>query len=283
MPHFRCCGGYMKVEFGFQSNCSELVAHIGILDREEIIEALKVISDMTGRTWCTDFYWRVEKEDGPSMDSFDIPIPNERLSYVITDFKSVSEAPKRSPLIDYEKLISISKESLEEWQIERIRKNAASNEWMPLRLVSDESMSMEFINRNGEIEKVSWKRPAFRAFFHCGCGRKGLTLDTDNHWVESFPEFHAITREFNSHFYVEDCGYNPIFAEWLVVHFLPDEVQKLLGELYDDPEERRSSISYMKEHPPDNDSKELTGFEQEAISEFRDFLKDLKEERMKGD
>lgn len=268
----------MKIEFGFQSNCSELVAHLGIVDRDETIKAMKIISNMTGWTW------GVVVCDGPSI--FTVPIPIEKLNRVMLPSNRWTSLTRENLPVDIEKLISIWSDDLDERQTQLLRTKGAPDGWLALevydwpedRLVlppSEESDSSLI-----DLADISFLQP-YTFTLGCGCGRKGLTLITDNHWAESFPQFQAITREFDSHFDVEDCGYNPIYAEWLAVHFLPEEFPSLMKELYDDPKERSESVSYMKEHLPVVESKELTKYEQEAISEFRDFLKDLKKERMK--
>jgi hypothetical protein len=251
-PYFRCCGGYMKVEFGFQSNCSELVSHLGILDRDEIIEAMGTISRVTG------WVWGIRAYDDP--DILVIPISVDRLPELLSPLDAGKIDSRSGLLVNLEKLVSISSGKLKEPQVQLLKKIATDDQWLPL----------ELYDGSEDGTQNDWPGFSMNFYLGCGCGKKGLTLSLESHSAEELPQFQLITREFGSDISGEDCCYDYTYEEWLTVHFLPGESQKLIGDLYKKPKEVERTISYLKEHPPIVESRELTDIETEAISEFRD-------------
>ena len=242
----------MRIEFGFQSNCSELVSHLGILDRDEVIEAMGTISKITGWTWGIRAY------DDP--DILVMPVPIDKLPEVLSRLDAGNTESQSGLLVNLEKLVSIWTDRLKESHVQLLRKNATDGRWLPLILYHGPENEMLY----------HWPKLSMDFYLGCGCGRKGLTLSVESHSAEELPQFQLITREFDSDINGEDCCYEYTYEEWLAVHFLPEESQKLIRDVYERPRKVERRMKYLKEHPPIVKSMALTEKETEAISEYRD-------------
>lgn len=242
----------MRVESGFQSNCSELVSHLGILDREEIIEAMRTISRITG------WVWGIRAYDDPNI--LVVPVPVNRLPEVLSPLDGGGADSRSCLSVDLEKLVSIWSEELKKPQVQLLRKVARD----------DRGLSLELYDGPEHETLNHWPKSSMDFYLGCGCGRKGLTLSVESHSAEELPQFQLITREFDSDISGEDCCYEYTYEEWLAVHFLPEESQKLIRDVYERPRKVERRMKYLKEHPPIVKSLALTEKETEAISKYRD-------------
>ncbi len=48
----------MKIEFGFQANCSEIISYLGASTREEVLAAMEKLQEATGWSWCLTDPWK---------------------------------------------------------------------------------------------------------------------------------------------------------------------------------------------------------------------------------
>ena len=258
----------MKIEFGFQSNCSELVTHLGALSRDGIIAAMKTISRLTGWKWGA---WAFGPRIGEAVV---VPISDDLLEEVIV----ISEVGVLSRsvhiLVHVEKLISRWEDHLEKWQKEMLREGAFLGEQM-LTLYDgpEDEVLVELPDKSigvapSDLDSV----------------KKGFNLWISDYEIGNFPQFQAIAREFASIVRGYDGGTENIYAEWLAVHFFPEEAEEIIHERYPNHEKRERAISYLKSHPPAIESSELTKEEKETISRLKDCISrsnKLEEERKK--
>lgn len=258
----------MKIEFGFQSNCSELVTHLGPLSRDGIIAAMKTISRLTGWKWGARLFGIRIRE------ATIIPIGNDSLEEVIV-ISEVGVLSRSAQLqVHAERLITIWEGHLEERQKEMLREGAFLREQM-LTLYDgpEDEVLVELPDRSIRVAPSDLDSV-----------KKGFNLWIGDGEIANFPQFQAIAREFASIVRGCDGGTENVYAEWLAVHFLPEEAEEIIHKRYPNHEKRERAISYLKSHPPAIESSELTKEEKETISRLKHCISrsiKLEEERKK--
>lgn len=253
----------MKLEFGFQSNCSELVTCLGIVDRDEVLRALKTISRLTGWNWGVNIYSKEIKGL--------IPVPNDRLDEVLVVYTSGRVFRKTRVVVDPEKVVSIWEGSIVEKQIEYLRDEFEGG-WLHLCLY------------DGPVDRIL-RRADYRVIslaFGWEHDWRGLSFCIDSADVGLMPQFHAITREFDSDFGGHDGGTEEFFALWLAFHFLDKEESIELIKELEGPSEVDAAVSRFEANPPVNPSPGLTKKEHDAVSRQRLYAKRLRKSRLKS-
>ena len=254
----------MKIEFGFQSNCSELVTFLGIVDREEVVQALKTISSLTGWNWGINIY---SKE----LEGL-IPVPNDRLDEVLVAHTSGRIFRKTRVRVDPEKVISIWEDSISGQQREYLRDEAESF-WLHLCLY------------DGPVDRIlpTTTFQVISLAFGWEYDWKGLSFYIDSGDVKLMPQFHSIARGFDSYFCGDDGGTEQTFAMWLAFHFIEREEAIELIKENAGPSRVDKAVSCFGANPPVNISPGLTKKEHDAVSRLRLYAKRLKKFRLKSE
>lgn len=88
----------MKIEFGFQANCSELVAYLGITTIPEIIEVMRTMEEVTGWTWRVEGDYPIPGTGEPvSKGNLYVRIPMDRLEELLVLKRNVPEEVLNDP------------------------------------------------------------------------------------------------------------------------------------------------------------------------------------------
>jgi hypothetical protein len=100
----------MKVEFGFQANCSEITLSLEIATKANVMEAMRKIEEITGWSWWVWAWYQKEKGVGGPRSTVYLRIPMERLDefYLWID----DGEGKVSEGIDLGRLIEFHQESI---------------------------------------------------------------------------------------------------------------------------------------------------------------------------
>ncbi|MBM3134883.1 MAG: hypothetical protein FJZ89_06300 [Chloroflexi bacterium] len=235
----------MKIEFGFQANCSELVTHLGITERSEVLKALETIARITGWTW------GAQRE----IEGVIIRIPMERMNEVlVTTEEEIGVVPNS--------ILSIWNDKLDERTKQKIIK--FSKRFL-LQLV---------LYKNTDDSIVISTEPEYELRFYCcgysgDCQKKGLTMALfQHHEAHKMPAFHAIRKEFDLGYETHGGGSTDSYMEWMAYHFVDKERTKEAVRATPRIEWLAESIiADYEEYPPLDRSKGLTEEEIMKIKE----------------
>lgn len=243
----------MRIDFGFQSTCSELVTHLGITKEDKVWEAMRTIAEVTGWTW------------GARLPYAVAPIPKDRIKDIVRFIKySRGEEEFYSISLDRKEIESLWGKDLDE-----VSRKALRNPRYSLHTVLYE----------GSEDRIAKGIPSaeFTASGYSESpGPKGLSIRLLHHAeVHMFPVFHQIRKIFESDLTGEDGGTPETFAQWLAYHFLDRErviaaitrYERYWEEADKDwREEAKRMIDTCKKHPPIDKRKGLTEHELEIIN-----------------
>ncbi len=223
----------MKIEFGFQANCSELVTHLGCRTPVEVAAGMKKLAELTRGHWEVDLgqYAAHSQYDPegvvelPEEETF-IKLPNEALEGTLilgggaSDLRLDSKAllPKLEPLV-------------------------SKKMFQALQQVSQFDIMVDLVVP-GIPDKVRFE-------YDCWCGEDQLHFGIDSislpemalfHWIRSFFKADGVTHD----------GGNPFpYMAWLAYHYDDKEDGlEFLGDAFSDDEIEDWALKDLEENPP---------------------------------
>jgi len=246
----------MKIEFGFQSTCSELVSHLGMVSRDEVMKALRVIARITNMNWAIALRASIDGQERQKL----VPVGDGELERIVT----VVDSGYNLWQIDDDSVMDILS-GISDQEIRAMKDIIA--------VAKDNLQHIKVVLcRPGHdtTEPPQQSGLSFSIYSDCEfCHRKGLSIRISNLEVEAMPEFHAIVSEFNSWFGGHDGGSADEFITWLVCQFIDKrKAERWNAELKEGKEEGEDSYPHldnMERYPPIDRSKPLSDFELEEI------------------
>lgn len=235
----------LRIEFGFQSDCSELLTHLGITSRDEVLKAIRTISRITGWIWGADSgYGKL------------IPIrPNEYDDVLVVEDELIGA--------DSATLLSIWGDEFDRAMRSHLEKRTSH----PKRFVQ----LLGLVLYEGPLDKVEKPRNGnyLRAKCMCDCERGGLKLSlTQDCVVAEMPAFHAVRGEFGSDIATHGTGSDDTYLLWMAYHFVDKkETERYLKRSTESERDAEKCISEFERHPPIDGSKPLTDEELRRIRE----------------
>ena len=244
----------MKIEFGFQANCSELVSFLGAHSRDEVVAAMKRIQGLTGwNWWITDW-----------MGHYSILVSIEALEELLE--------------VDEEKgKFSVSPGALIQHWDEHIpldlKKELLSLDWLP------ESMELTDFPADGAVvQKMNpaESEPTILVNIVDDYGRKGFHVLIGDCEYQLMPQFHKIRKAFS-----RDCsklgGNSMNYLQWMAYHFSDRQATIRHLERYYPQEGEdyvHSKTKWFQQAPPLPGSGELDLKDMKELREY--VLKGLK-------
>jgi len=190
----------MEITTGIQPNCSELVTHLGIKARDEIIDALKKMTEVTG--------WSVGVHEWIGESRYVvIPIANEYLDEVLELAESDGETIIRAnvnKLLFLHALDSVGPDQLD------INAQCAALQEKFGRYFTFEGQT-PWISLIQNCPKhpaiVDEELTHLEIYAQCDCDIEGLTVSCTQHVrISEFPGFHKIREAFGSDYEAHDGG-----------------------------------------------------------------------------
>ncbi len=191
----------MLIELGFQSNCSELVVHLGIVEPKEIITAMKRIARLTG------WHWGAKMNIKDSHQYLFLPIPDDQIDSLVR-----IDENERDWI--YDDIVKHWTDSLDDKIIEGLKE---SDEWDPMHELE------LFDGPVDEIRMVDLDIGLPVEPDCPGCDEAGLTFQISDDDSEKFPPFHMIRMEFDVHL-ESHAGSDSAYLEWMMYHFQIDKL-----------------------------------------------------------
>ena len=287
----------MKIEFGFQANCSELVAYLGATTKEEIVELMLRMSEITGYTWRISNSARKEEPNGDvSMHSFSILLPNDR----IRDLLEVNIDPdhgSNSLGILPSSIVPLWSDLIPEFVKEHL------NEVTNLILDEDYKYLTRFaLNNYLYLTDIPVEQPilienkkspsnTYLDFKNFDCdGGNELNFQIDSIFIEDFPFFHWFRKQLDAPYDSHDGGTYRYYRGWMAYHFFLEEKTDGMTEIESLPlykeliadEFEDSIIERLKSNPPLPDSGKLTEKEIEEILFYHNLLSRRRGKKRKG-
>ncbi len=203
----------MKVEFGFQANCSEIITYLGASTREEVIAAMKKLQMATGWTWRIQGKLPGDGRPGARKHYFHVLVPADKLEELLVIEENLPSYPNERfgiwpdtvvPLWEGKLSPVIRKQMLEAQEL--CSRNAAGlDEYLCLADIPEEKPI--FISRKDHPNFLSldlWD----------GYNRRELNYMTFSHGGD-FGGMHMITKIFGSSCFGHDGGSTREYDEWL--------------------------------------------------------------------
>jgi hypothetical protein len=244
----------MKIEFGFQANCSELVAHLGGETIEEVIDAMRRIEEITGWKWCLMY----EQEDVPVPEDHPGPeksmelcsylqLPMDRLDeFLLIDtepdgfrYIRIRTGPVKELLVSLDALPDTTtyfgKGILED--------RYPSDQINLVRTDVDEG-----VFQTNEYDH--WVQPTMDCEYN-GPRGFGVACSTELGLFPGLEAFHEIRKSFGAPWHGHDGGNFSYYYDWMAVHFIkgfdPDGLS-VNGELWKKLDMRK--LEMYKSNPP---------------------------------
>lgn len=195
----------MEIEFGFQLNCSELVTHLGVAERGEVLHAMHVIAEMTGWKWAIFVHVRTGERDGWARTPVGVPL-DALDALLVVDDENIFIDPRRlaerlEPGVSADILKALQRQREEPHVVESFR---------PVLVPT------HAVNQVDGITNVD----SVGTFMECsGNQKRGLCLIMQDWGATEMPVFHSIRRRFHSDFQTHDGGKLDGYAEWMAYHF----------------------------------------------------------------
>jgi len=214
----------MQIEFGFQSNCSELVTHLGMVEPDEIITAMKRIVKLTGWNWALKIL------AAGSESELLLPIPYDKINSLIRIDECRDEK--------FDRIIEFWSDHIDKKQ----KKAMVDDEY------DDLIFGLELFD--GPVDKISivkWRWGLPVDLSGSESGTPGLTFIISETESKVFPAFHIIRMEFDADLGL--YGGNPqYYINWMKFHFKRNKLTKaLIGKLTD-----------YNDYPPIDPNQKLT-------------------------
>jgi hypothetical protein len=258
----------MRIEFGFQANCSELVTHLGFTKREDIVKALAEIARVTGWNWWVHVWGnpgqnlplQVPQLDGVlSLDASHMGVEGARILELWGD--RLDEKAKKTILDDADRVKFHNDDYLE-----FAKKNKMPAEEIAGHLLNERLYPLELV---GGQDRAGLPRDPFYfrlgADISCNCPRKGLVLRTRDYSMEPLPAFHAVRIAFQSD--LDDChgGHIGDYLDWMIYHFIDKQraIDRIDGE--EQEEDRMEKLEGLERYPPLDKTKGLPQKDKEMV------------------
>ncbi len=202
----------MKIEFGFQANCSELVTHLGFTTGEDIAAGMKKVAELTGWTW------KVK----PTEDH-ELAIPSGKIDAHLVKVD------------DDDGIFGIDSDAL----------IAALGDEIPADLSGALKDSEKLLTPG--LYSPAGEKLVFE--YACWCGEDQFHLSIDGIDIPDMPMFHKIRSLFDSDFMPHDGGDMFPYMAWFSFHYNnKDMAVKILEEFSSgDPEE---DLEDIRNNPP---------------------------------
>jgi len=208
----------LKVEFGFQANCSELVTHLGMATIDSIAETMRRIEDLTGWTWRLQIDWRSTDEQKNIGEFRYLRLPMDDLESLLV-FKQ-TDGTWIDIGIQRDKLLETVKEAIHLprrfFKTLGLDPNDPVLDGCLVALVdapADESVV--WLN-----EDLGWPGIAYS----CECKRKVFSIIlSENEYIPALQAFHKIREQYATGFHGIG-GYSvERYALWLSFNYLSDD------------------------------------------------------------
>ena len=264
----------MRIEFGFQANCSELITHLGFTEKADIIQAMGAIEDFTGWTWRVQVGSRFPREISRGEiknHSCYILVPTGVLESLIEFHEKPSGY--RGFVINTKELIL---------QFESIPPDVEKE---LIDMSKPREQNILWIERNPCLMNIPAAHPVFftnkwmnsvNSSISCDCGTFDFACWIGNHDADMFPAFHKIRRKFLNTFHTHGCG-DCYYLEWMGYHFMnKDRVEEYMRWFRKNDKRKEDEIQFdiefIAKNPPLPDSGKLNDDE---INEINYSLSDM--------
>ena len=218
----------MRIEFGFQANCSSLMAEIWVGNKDELLTAMTKVQELSGWTWRVDLY------TSGSRNYVLVPVDELRRLLVVREYefqgeKGIKVVIALNKLFDHwGEMIpeKIMKDWGEDWPaLGRFQEPQLMNLGVeePLHMVSEKSFRW-YLLKAGE------------PLFYPEKGMFGFFLGMDHHDLRIMPIFHWLRKEYDGRYFTGDGGSTRYYEYWLDYHF-GDREKDEKWELDEDNEE----------------------------------------------
>ena len=263
----------MRIELGFQANCSELVTHIGLTKREDIVKAMAEIARITGWNWWIDTngdeYLPVQipqLDELVSISSDELGVDGDKILEMWQD--SLDEQIKKTIMEDADLVKYQNDDYLEfakknKLPPEEISKHILEKDLYHLILVGDKDQDRlpgdPFDYRLG-------------ADITCNCPRKGLVFSSWDYYMEPLPAFHAIRTALGGDLDGCEGGGTHDYVEWMIYHFM-DRKRALEMVGGEKPEEDAlKKLERLDRYPPLDKSRKPSPKDIELVLEYLAYL-----------
>ena len=210
----------MKIEFGFQANCSELVTHLGMTTIQEIAEAMRRIEEITGWKWHLQLDWRQVDEQKNDGEFRYVRLPAEDLESLLT-FKNTD-----GNWTD----IGIMRDIFEE--ISGVGIDLTGRYYQLFGSDGKEPIihgdTIALVNTPTDDQQVwldedmGWPGIAYSCN---GCQLKVFSIILwENQYVPALQAFHKIRKEYDTHLHGIGRYSTERYGLWLGFNYLPDEL-----------------------------------------------------------
>jgi len=218
----------MRIEFGFQANCSELVAYLGWRTTEEIVAGMRRIQEITGWTWRMDVTpedrtgdeWRI-------LGGYSILVPGEKFEELFTSI------PGRGNIYHGmvpSELIAVWGDLLPEDAKEELRwmsRDDPDYPWDKIHLPTLRNIpESDPIHRptgsddEAQLDLLFYQNEEYL--------EDGMHLDVGDKEIHSFPIFHKVRKDLGAD-YTDGTSY---YKEWMEYHYLlPDTWELGLSDI----------------------------------------------------
>jgi len=229
----------MKVEFGFQANCSEMLVYLGLKSRAEVIQGMKRIQEITGWIWrYASWYQNGEEGEENSGKKCYILIPIDELDSMI-----VLDLDTKVFKVDPKKLVRFWQEVIPD-SVKNTMSLVEGSEWEELEpILMDIPPDVPILR----IEKVLGLD---FGYFH-EWNVSELHINTFYPGVEQVPRLHRVRQEYKG-----SCTgkiSSPTYRDWLAYHFIDKEKLKKIWTKYGfrtDKEALQKTLERYENNPP---------------------------------
>lgn len=192
----------MRIEFGFQANCSEMISEITFPDLPSLMEAMKRIQEVTGWSW-----WYVSND----LD-LQLFLPVE-----LWDELLISNMEERTFAIDIPRLVEMWKDEIPEEILSDLRSKETGREGGSCTPVLTELSPEEHVT----TEEIGDFNMAWHCVFNKKTGSLGMNFMINDHDIHLFPHLHWVRTEYGGGIdSMEGDGANPEhYMKWMEFHF----------------------------------------------------------------
>jgi len=252
----------MKVEFGLQANCSELVAVLGRMSETEILEAMRRIVELTG--WSLRVRTSIDVTDdngNTSQKTVYVLVPADRLEDVYASFSSTKAYVSYQCIdvkkthdgetaryfgIDVVKLMDVLGDSVPEPIRER---------FYEMKYHTNGRLRMPYLMLSSSEDIVIESASPTYMIFHYSIDSEfdeGLQITAGDNEIEEFPAFHKARIGLNGQAFAHDGGSMKKYCEWTGYYFL--NRRKVLEHIYERVSGNKREFTYeierLEKNPP---------------------------------
>ncbi len=251
----------MKIEFGFQANCSELVTHLGFTTKEEIALAMKQIQELSGWSWRLCQWRNTVGEDGKERyEQVALLLPVEELEELIQITEHPSLSGEKMIGVGREAFLKVKGDILPEdirklfigsgkKQGRRTKKRQAQGWQNPHTLGR---VALVNIPSTQELVSLDGETTTLDLWMSCDCEKPDINLRCGDHDIPNYPLIHELKMIYGTEIHPQGSGSGE-YLEWLGYHFIQprciaeEEVRKYY---HDDPGHQEYVLKEFQKHPP---------------------------------